>query len=347
MKSRRLTIAGMLLVVGPALLAHAAPSKEVKESFKTAIQHRDAGQWDKAFEAILQVIQSSKDPRDAPLIHVDEYMRIAIEYYSLQESKLQKAGNEMRWADYHKECAAAKAPFEKLATKLAQPVPPQLQAMCETRISALVHQYYDGALDLMIEGNLKGAYIRLWCCNELQPGFEDVTARMEECRLSLGPTGVAEAMAYIEAKQRPKPTDTASPKPTSRYVVASNGVIWDTQTNLDWLEGPDVDTSFTKASLWVYGEKAEDGWRMPTRKELETLCEAPQSTENRPWNHNRNPCFKSSGSWVWAERRNDSSAFGYDFDNRRPYRLFDNLSQNNRVFAVRTHRDPNAGTYSP
>ena len=56
------------------------------------------------------------------------------------------------------------------------------------------------------------------------------------------------------------------------FVAYANGVVADTKTGLEWLAGPDVDTSYHRAVEWVRGlTVAGGGWRMPTAKDLRTL----------------------------------------------------------------------------
>ena len=56
------------------------------------------------------------------------------------------------------------------------------------------------------------------------------------------------------------------------FVAYANGVVADTRTGLEWLAGPDVDTSYHRAVEWVCRlTVAGGGWRMPTAKDLRTL----------------------------------------------------------------------------
>jgi len=114
---------------------------------------------------------------------------------------------------------------------------------------------------------------------------------------------------------------------------STDGMITDSVTNLQWLPGPDQDTDYKQAKQWVASQTvAGGGWRMPTREELKTLydpsCEFHIS-----------PPFNATGMrWLWAEPRDSSSAWTFDFNNGGDnYRTHDS-SYSKRVFAVRPRR---------
>ena len=66
------------------------------------------------------------------------------------------------------------------------------------------------------------------------------------------------------------------------FVAYANGVVADTRTGLEWLAGPDVDTSYHRAVEWVRGlTVAGGGWRMPTAKDLRTLWKSGRVSEPR------------------------------------------------------------------
>lgn len=51
----------------------------------------------------------------------------------------------------------------------------------------------------------------------------------------------------------------------------SDGVK-DTKTSLEWIAGPDRDTTWSEARFWVQNLSVDGGgWRMPTMNELKTL----------------------------------------------------------------------------
>jgi hypothetical protein len=54
-----------------------------------------------------------------------------------------------------------------------------------------------------------------------------------------------------------------------RFSRSTDGVITDSQTNLQWLVGPNQDTNYKQAENWVAAQTVAGGsWRMPTAKEL-------------------------------------------------------------------------------
>jgi hypothetical protein len=116
-----------------------------------------------------------------------------------------------------------------------------------------------------------------------------------------------------------------------RFEVSAEGMITDGQTKLEWVVGPDKDTNYAQAEQWVAGcQIAGGGWRMPTRVELKTLYQHGVGE----WN--RDPAFKTTGWLVWAEPRDSSLAwyFNFNFGDERCY-LRDH-SARHRVFGVRS-----------
>ncbi|MBN1103063.1 MAG: DUF1566 domain-containing protein, partial [Deltaproteobacteria bacterium] len=95
------------------------------------------------------------------------------------------------------------------------------------------------------------------------------------------------------------------------YIAYANGVVRDTNTGLEWVAGPDRNTTWDEAKGWVESLNVGGGrWRMPTVKELESLYEEGKGTRNMT------SLLKTTGWWVWSAQTKDSSAawvFGFDF----------------------------------
>jgi len=113
----------------------------------------------------------------------------------------------------------------------------------------------------------------------------------------------------------------------------ANGVVRDTRTGLEWVAGPDTDTTWDEARDWVQGLSIDGGgWRMPTAKELEGLYQEGKGYSNMT------PLLKTTGGWVWSgETAGSSSSCGFNFttghrDRGRPCHLRHLL----RGFAVRS-----------
>ena len=116
-----------------------------------------------------------------------------------------------------------------------------------------------------------------------------------------------------------------------RFTLSSEGVITDSQTGLEWVVGPDRDTNYAQAEQWVAGcNVAGGGWRMPTRQELATLYQQGRGERNM------DPAFKTTGWWVWAEPRDSSSAWDFNFPDGRGDWDARDYSRNHRVFAMRS-----------
>jgi hypothetical protein len=126
------------------------------------------------------------------------------------------------------------------------------------------------------------------------------------------------------------------PKPmTIRFTGLADAVIFDSQTDLDWLVGPNRDTNFAQAEQWVAstGTVAGGGWAMPSQDELATLYQ--QGVGER----NIDPLFKITGWWAWAGAYDPASSwrFGFSFTKGDENWNFKDHSRDGRVFAVRPH----------
>ena len=116
-----------------------------------------------------------------------------------------------------------------------------------------------------------------------------------------------------------------------RFEVSADGMIADGQTKLEWVVGPDKDTNYAQAMQWVAScSVAGGGWRMPTRVELKTLYQ--QGVGER----NMDPAFKVTGTWVWAEPRDSSSAWDFYVAGGGEHWSYRDDSNLSRVFGVRS-----------
>lgn len=120
-----------------------------------------------------------------------------------------------------------------------------------------------------------------------------------------------------------------------QYVSYENGIVYDEKANLEWIVGPDKDTTWDEAKTWVESLSVEGGgWRMPTRKELKALYK--EGTGSR----NMTPLLKTTGWWVWSgETKGSHSAWAFYFRyGNEPYGLRDSSGTSYRGFAVRSRR---------
>ena len=120
-----------------------------------------------------------------------------------------------------------------------------------------------------------------------------------------------------------------------QYVSYKNGIVYDEKTNLEWMVGPDKNTSWDEAKTWVESLSVEGGgWRMPTREELKTLYQEGAGSRNMT------PLLKTTGWWAWSGETKDSDsawAFFFRFGNE-PWSLRDNSGTAFRGFAVRSRK---------
>ena len=119
-------------------------------------------------------------------------------------------------------------------------------------------------------------------------------------------------------------------KGAKHFEVSKEGIVFDSETGLEWIMGPDKDMNYDQATNWVSGcSTAGGGWRMPTRKELAKLYQ-------KDMEGNMDPAFKNFGQCAWAEPRNSTSACFYSFDQGFGYWCAHNASGGKRAFGVRS-----------
>ena len=98
-----------------------------------------------------------------------------------------------------------------------------------------------------------------------------------------------------------------------RFTKTDQGIIKDRDTGLEWLEGPDVPTSWLMAEQWV--KSLGNNWRLPTTKELSEIYIKDSQRKGKygdplclDYNFSRD-----SGYSLWSTLRSDNSAYMYDF----------------------------------
>ncbi len=120
----------------------------------------------------------------------------------------------------------------------------------------------------------------------------------------------------------------------NRYAAVGNDIVKDATTGLEWIAGPDEDTTWDKAKSWVDALKVDGGgWRMPTAAELETIYEEGLGDRNMP------PLLKTTGWDVWAgETEGPSQAGGFSFYEGERHCFYRGASELTRGFAVRSRK---------
>ncbi len=109
------------------------------------------------------------------------------------------------------------------------------------------------------------------------------------CILSIGGTTAALGAAIVAV---------------DRHLVRyASGVVYDTESGLEWYAGPDRGMSWLEASRWVTALGiAGGGWRMPTRREVKTLHYIGDGINNMTH------LLYSTGYWIWAGREPSSAS---------------------------------------
>jgi TolB-like protein/class 3 adenylate cyclase len=115
-----------------------------------------------------------------------------------------------------------------------------------------------------------------------------------------------------------------------RYVFYENGIVYDKKTKLDWIAGPDTDTTWHEARSWIKNLSVDGGgWRLPIREEVKTLYKKGAGTNNI------NPVFKTTGWWVWFTEKWRSYVWQFRDNYGREWWPHTEPSKDSRVFAVR------------
>ena len=105
----------------------------------------------------------------------------------------------------------------------------------------------------------------------------------------------AEPSPHLQSPTPPPHTLAVNPGDEKRFTRDSTGVITDHRTGLEWLEGPDIDTTLDAAKQWVAGLKENgDGWRMPSIEELKSLYHGGAGSRNI------DPVFWTAGWYIWS-----------------------------------------------
>jgi hypothetical protein len=142
---------------------------------------------------------------------------------------------------------------------------------------------------------------------------------------------------------------------SSRFTISKDGIITDSKTGLQWLEGPDRDITWQEAKLWVGNLSIGGGnWRMPTLEEVASIY-WPSTKVGGTWIRpgNVDPLFKTIYSKddrrmpcrdVWSGQLKDSTSahiFGFDCGNESGlFKIVQDIrkSENMRVLAVRSKK---------
>jgi hypothetical protein len=136
-----------------------------------------------------------------------------------------------------------------------------------------------------------------------------------------------------------------------RFTVEKEGIIFDSQTGLEWYVGPQQDITWERAKAWTESLTVAGGhWRMPTISELRTCFKhwvkpaerSPFAMYGDPLQKNPiDPIFRANGRWVWSGELMDSrgktyARFLYLESGGEGFNNMDKLGFNARAFAVRT-----------
>ncbi|WP_447650433.1 Lcl domain-containing protein [Pseudomonas abietaniphila] len=142
-----------------------------------------------------------------------------------------------------------------------------------------------------------------------------------------------------------KPKSGLNANPGGIYKDAC-GAITDESSKLQWVVGPDQDTTWQDAKSWVESLSLCGGsWRLPTTNDLKSLYDPSKSAgtgffaAEKYWPARIDPLFNGigDGSWIWANEAVDSNnAKAVNMNQGVPVTLVKSQTQYPvRVFAVR------------
>jgi len=120
----------------------------------------------------------------------------------------------------------------------------------------------------------------------------------------------------------------------SRYIASDNGVVYDTNTGLEWIAGPNKPTDWYAAESWA-GKLtvAGGGWRLPAINELKTLYKKGAGQRNMT------PLLKTPGWWIWSgETKLSSGAWFFNFGTGSEHWNVQANAMGLRCMAVRLRR---------
>ena len=129
---------------------------------------------------------------------------------------------------------------------------------------------------------------------------------------------------------------------TGRFTRDANGVITDSQTNLQWLEGSNQAITWNNAQTWI--NSLGNGWRTPTLEELKGIYIADStrkggvSGSSGPYFLRLDPAFQLENAYyVWSTENGSASAwlFGFDSGTSSFSRSSNETWWTYRAFAVR------------
>jgi len=123
--------------------------------------------------------------------------------------------------------------------------------------------------------------------------------------------------------------------PETRVQLPDNSrsalnIMKDPATGLEWVAGPDSDTTWDQARTWIKN-LPDGGWRMPALNELKTLYKEGVGTRNMT------PLLKTTGWYVWSRETGDATTAAYFFfEWGIDGTIIRSFSAGYRGFAVRT-----------
>lgn len=138
-----------------------------------------------------------------------------------------------------------------------------------------------------------------------------------------------------------------------RFIAYATGMVYDKNTGLEWMAGPDKDTYWNEARLWAEAlTVAGGGWRMPTCAELRTLYQGgigprnvayvTKMADREVWSGQADQLVTSSDGFGRKRKEQElTMAYRFCWDNGICQGVLTNghiTNEGSRGFAVRSRR---------
>jgi len=173
---------------------------------------------------------------------------------------------------------------------------------------------------------------RVKSMGEYEPSFTAATQKISPPKTepvqTAVPTKTEPVQTVVSVRSKPKVIG----RDMGRYTAYDNGIVKDERAGLEWIAGPDRDTTWKEAKNWVASLTFDGGgWRMPTMRELKKLY------VERWGSRNMTRLIKTKGWYVWS---GDSRDKGFDFSLSHEDWEYggDDSSFRTRGFAVRSEK---------
>jgi hypothetical protein len=134
-------------------------------------------------------------------------------------------------------------------------------------------------------------------------------------------------IADPEGLEKKVESEVASNRPEN--LRSASNAAKETKPGLEWVTGPNRDTTWEDARSWVQNLVVDGGgWRMPTMEELKTIYQEGDITV----------LANTTGRWVWTKETQGQTAWLFSFRYGIDKWSSRSFAKNHRGFAVRSRK---------